>query len=872
MNQKPPKYLLKFFRWFCHPDYAEDIEGDLHEKYDRLIKESSKRKANWQFLCLIISLLRWELIRPINIFHTLIPNIMLRNNLKIAWRGLIKNKSFSAINIGGLALGMMVAILISLWVYDEVSFNTQYENQEKIGWIFQNQTLNGEIETWQNQAMQLEPALRNSHADKFDYIVTCNGIGSYLLSLEDKKITTKGGYFGSDVTELLSLKMIHGTKNALKDLRSVVLAESTAKSLFGASNPMGETLKIDNEVEVKVGGVYKDLPDNSSFENLTFITPFKLLAEIADFENRVGWGNSWFQVYAQIVDGTTMEQVSAAIEDVKYNNIEPDYAQRNKPQLFLHPMKDWYLYNSFENGKNAGGRIEYVWLFGIIGLFVLTLACINFMNLTTARSEKRAKEVGIRKTLGSVRAQIIGQFYSESLLVAFLAFGVALLLVQFCLPTFNQVAGKEMTVLWNKPLFWLASLGFILFTGLLAGSYPSLYLSSFQPVKVLKGTFRAGKFATLPRKVLVVLQFTVSVSLIIGTIFVFKQIQFAKDRPINYNRDNIVRIPIKSKDAIIPHLAAIRTDLLNISGIAEVVATDSRITSMGVTNGGFTWEGKDSNTSNDFTTLRVTYEFGDMVDWELVAGRDFSRDFATDSSAFVINEAAVKYMGVENPIGMVMKRESGGAEHRIVGVVKNMITQSPYEPVRQMLFMLHEKRFHNFINVKLKPKANVKETLAQVGNIYNKYDKVNAFEYSFEDETFARKFRNEERIGKLAAAFAILAIIISCLGLFGLAMYIAEQRTKEIGIRKVLGASVLNLWQLLSKEFVLLVFVACFFAIPFAYYFTNDWLDNYTYRTDVSWWVFAIVGLIALLITLLTVSFQAVRAALINPVKAIQNE
>lgn len=870
MSYQPQKYLLRFFRWFCHPDYAEDIEGDLIEKYERQLTQYTKRKADWYFLVAVVSLLRPELIKPLNIFHTLIPNLMFRNNLKIAWRNITKNKSFSAINIGGLALGMMVAILIGLWGYNEVSFNSQYENRERIAQFMQNQTFNGEIETWRGQAMQLEPALRTSHADKFDYIVTSTGINDYLLSFEDKEITKEGGYFSADVTELLSLEMIHGTRGALKDMTSIVLSESTAEALFGTSDPMGKLLKINKDIEVTVGGVYKDLHPNSSFGDLTFIAPFKLLVEVANFESRVGWGNSWFRAYGQIAEGTTIDQVSEAIKKIKQDNIDSEWAQQNKPEIFLHPMDQWYLYNSFENGKNAGGRIEYVWLFGTIGLFVLILACINFMNLSTARSEKRAREVGIRKTLGSMRTQIIGQFYSESLLVTLLAFGVALFLAQLFLPNFNQMAGKEMTLLWRHPLFWVASLGFILLTGLLAGSYPSLYLSSFQPVKVLKGTFRSGKLVTLPRKVLVVTQFTVSVSLIIGTLFVFKQIQHAKNRPINYDRDNIVRIPIKSKDAIIPHLAALRTDLLNIGGIEEVVATDSPITSSNVTNGGFTWEGKDPNTSNNFTTLRVTYEFGDMVNWKLVEGRDFSRDFATDSSAFVINEAAVKYMGLENPVGTIMR--SGEMEHRIVGVVKNMITQSPYEPVRQMLFMLHEKRFHNFINIKLNPKSNVQEALAQAETVFKKYDSKNDFEYRFEDETFARKFRNEERIGKLASFFALLAIIISCLGLFGLTTYIAEQRKKEIGIRKILGASMINLWQLLSKEFVLLVAVACCLAAPFAYYFTNDWLDNYTYRTDISWWVFILVALIALGITLITVSFQAFRAALKNPVEAIKNE
>ena len=794
---------------------------------------------------------------------------MLKNNLKIVWRNLFKNKSFSFINIGGLALGMLVFLMISLWVYDELSYNQQYENTEHMAQVFQNQTLNGNVETWTNQAMQLEPELRNKYGDNFKYIVTANGIFDYLLSHEDRKITTGGGYFGADIAEMLSLKMLRGTRNALKNPTSVLLSVSAAKALFGASDPMGKAIKINNKLEVAINGIYKDLPKNTSFGALTFIAPFELLVQSRNFKERVGWGNSWFSTYVQIEEKTTMQQVSATIKDVKYNNIDPEFAKKTNPELFLHPMNKWYLYSRFENGINIGGRIEYVWLFGVIGLFVLVLACINFMNLSTARSEKRAKEVGIRKTLGSLRLQIIAQFFSESLLVTFIAFALTLLLTQLLLPAFNQIAGKELSLPLNNPWFWGLSLGFTLFTGLLAGSYPSLYLSAFQPVKVLKGTFRTGRFAALPRKVLVVIQFTVSISLIIGTIFIFQQIQYAKDRPTGYNRDNLIRIPIKNKE-VIPHFQALRTDLLNTGSIEEMAGTDSPLTSTGVTNGGFTWAGKDPNASNDFTSLRVTYEFGDMVDWEITEGRDFSRNFATDTTVFILNEAAVAYMELENPIGTIMER--GGQQHKIVGIVKNLITQSPYDPVRQTLFMLHEKEFLNFINVKLKPESNVRETLSEVETIFKKYDPVNSFEYEFADETYTRKFQSEERVGKLASIFAILAILISCLGLFGLASYVAEQRTKEIGIRKVLGASVFNLWKLLSKEFILLIFISCLIATPIAYYFTSDWLQGFTYRTHISWRIFAIVALFALLITLITVSFQAIKAALMNPVNSIKSE
>jgi ABC-type antimicrobial peptide transport system permease subunit len=867
-NSHPPKWMLQLFHWFCHPDYVEDIEGDLLERYGRYVQKSGKTAANWQFFKEIILLFRPNLLKPIHFFPLLIPNLMFRNNLKIAWRNLFKNKSFSFINIGSLSLGMLVFLLISLWIHNEISYNTQYKNADRIAQIHQNQTFNGKVETWRNQAMQLEPALRKDYGNNFKHIITGSWVYSQLLSYNDKKITKNGAYFGEEITEMLELNMLQGTRAGLQELNSILLAASTAKALFGDTDPMNKTVQINNDLEVAIKGVYEDLSKNSVFGRITFLMPFKLRVKEQNLVERTGWGNSWFSTYVQVEDNISMAQASAAIKDVKYNNIKPENAETRKPELFLHPMKKWYLYGDFKNGVNVGGRIEYIRLFGIIALFVLALACINFMNLSTARSEKRAKEVGIRKTLGSLRSQIMGQFFSESILIAFFAFLLALIFAQLSLSTFNEITNEELSIPYNQPYFWLIGLGFVLLTGFLAGSYPAFYLSSFRPLKVLKGTFKIGQAATLPRKVLVVIQFTVSISLIIGTIFVFQQIQHAKNRPIGYNRDNLIRVPIKSKD-VIKHFDALRSDLLNTGQIIEMAGTDSPVSSTGVTNGGFDWAGRDPNSSNNFTSLRVTYEFGEMVDWNILEGRDFSREFGSDKDAIILNEAAVAYMGLENPVGTVMTR--GEMKHKIVGVVKNLVTQSPYNPIRQTLFMLHDTWIY-YINIKLKPETDVRKTLSQIETIFKKYDPVNDFDYQFENESYARKFRAEERIGKLASFFALFAVFISCLGLFGLASYLAEQRTKEIGIRKVLGASVLNLWQLLSKEFIVLVFISCLFAIPIAYYFTDGWLQGFAYRTGISWWVFALVGLFALLIALITVSFQAIKAALMNPVHSIKSE
>ncbi len=789
---------------------------------------------------------------------------MFKNYLKISWRNLIKNKGYSALNIGGLAVGMAVAILIGLWIYDELSFNKYHKNYDHIAQVMQHQNFNGEIHTDKAIPYPLGTALRNSYGNDFKYVVLSSWTNQHILSFNEKSISQSGNYMEPDAPEMLTLQMIRGSQAGLRDPSSILISYSVSKAIFGDADPIEKVIKLDT-ANVKVTGVYEDIPYSSTFKNISFIAPWSLYASSEEVKNaKENWDNNSFQLFAQISDKRNMNQISAKIRDSKLKGIGAGEANL-KPEIFLQPMSGWHLYPEFKNGVNTGGKIQYVWMFGIIGVFVLLLACINFMNLSTARSEKRAKEVGIRKAVGSLRAQLISQFFSESLLVAFVSFIFSLLLVLLILPFFNEVADKKMTILWSNPLFWLLGIGFSFFTGLIAGSYPALYLSSFQPVKVLKGTFRVGRFAAIPRKVLVVLQFTVSVILIIGTIIVFRQIQFAKDRPTGYSRDGLVIIRPFSSD-FHDHFDAMRNDLLQ-TGLITEVAEGSSITKGSRTGGGFGWKGKDPTITDDFMMFDVSFEYGKTAGWQFNLGRDFSKRFSTDSSGLILNEAAVKYMGLKNPVGETITWDK---QYTVIGVTKDIVMASPYEPVKPTIFYINPEP--GFLNIKINPTASTGEALSRIENICKQYSPATPFEYKFADEEYATKFIDEERIGKLAGSFAILAIFISCLGLFGMASFVAEQHTKEIGVRKVLGASVFNVWRLLSKEFVMLVIISLLIATPAAYYFMHNWLQNYQYRTEISWWVFAAAGVGALLITLLTVSFQAIKAAIANPVKSLRTE
>ncbi|WP_040005312.1 ABC transporter permease [Fibrisoma limi] len=791
---------------------------------------------------------------------------MLRNYLKIALRNLAKHKAYSAINILGLAVGMAIAMLIGLWMYDELSYNKFHRNYDRLARLYVNQTFNGT--TGASRAVSIPSAteIRTKYAADFKYVSLASWNFSHLLVNGDKKLNQEGMFVDPGLPEMLTLDMLKGSyATALKEPSSILLAESVAKALFGDQDPMNKIIRLDAKRDVRVTGVFADLPFNSEFYEVKLYMPWS--AYLADEpwvkNSQEQWGNHSFQSFAQLADKADIEQVSAKIKNVE----KPHSSPGENPEYFLHPMSKWHLYSDFKNGRNVGGNIQFVWLFGIIGVFVLLLACINFMNLSTARSEKRAKEVGIRKAVGSLRQQLIMQFLSESILVVFFALILSLLMVLVSLSAFNELAGKQAAIPYQSPVFWLLILSFTLLTGLVSGSYPALYLSSFNPLSVLKGTFRVGRWASLPRKMLVVIQFTVSITLIIGTVIVFRQIQHAKNRPIGYDRSGLLQVNIST--ALRGKFDPLRQDLLKSGAVYEVSESSSPTTGVWSNQIGFDWEGKDPKSLPLFGTIACTHEFGKTISWKIINGRDFSRDYSTDTSAFILNEAAVKLTGLQNIVGKTIRFNEKPMQ--VVGVVKDMVMESPYEPIKPTIFLVNYN-WASILNVKLKPGTPVKDALKQVEAVLKQYDPDSPFDFKFTDDEYDAKFRAEERIGKLARIFAVLAIFISCLGLFGLASFMAEQRTKEIGVRKVLGASVVSLWTLLSKDFVRLVIISFLISAPIAWFFLDDWLQQYEYRTGITWWVFAFAGIGATIITLLTVSYQAIRAATMDPVKSLRTE
>ena len=793
---------------------------------------------------------------------------MIRNYFKIAWRNILINKSSSMINIGGLSVGMAVTMLIGLWIYTELSFDKHHENYDHIAQVWQHNNYNGNIGSQVSNPAAMAGAIRDDFGSDFKYVLQSSWTNDLALSFGDKVFFKTGNYMEPEVAEMLTLKMLRGNRDGLKEMHSIFLSESVAKVFFGSEDPIGKTVRLNNEIDVNVTGVYEDLPENSSFKALEIILPWDLYLSqnswIKEMDNP--WGSNFTQTYVQLADHAIFDEVSKKIKNVKLDRVQEEGKKYN-PEVFLHPMSKWHLYSNFENGVNKGGRIDNVWLFALIGIFVLLLACINFMNLSTARSEKRAKEVGIRKAIGSSRLQLIMQFFSESILIAMLAFAFSILLVVLISPYFNQMADSKISVLWTNPSFWGIGIGFSILTGVIAGVYPALYLSSFNPVKVLKGTLQMGKYATIPRKILVVSQFAISITLIIGTIVVYQQINHAQNRPLGYEKNGL--ITVSSNEETHKHIAAIRSTLIDDGAIIEMTESQSPMTAVWNTNGGIEWEGKDPNFAVDFPNNSVNYEFGKTIGWEIKEGRDFSRDFGTDSLAFIMNESAVTFMGIEDPLGKIIRWND--EPYTIIGVVKDMLIQSPYKPVRPSLFHLSLEE-ENIFTLKLNPARSAQESISKIEAVFLSHNPAIPFVADFVDEEFAEKFGNEKRIGKLAAFFTFLAIFISCLGLFGLASFVAEQRTKEIGIRKVLGASVVRLWKMLSKDFVLLVFIACMIAVPIAYYTMDNWLQKFDYHTTISWWVFGLACIGALAITLITVSYQAVKAALSNPVKSLRTE
>lgn len=871
----PPKRALAFLRWFCREDYLEEIEGDLTEIFVKQ-SQSSPHQAKWKFTWSVIRYFRPGFIRAFRNVNQSAYGMYI-SYFKIGWRNLLRNQGYSFINIFGLALGMTVAMLIGLWVYDELSYNTYHKNYDQIAQVWvggtdpETQEIVGHIAVQQPAAF----ALKNNYSHYFKRVVLAWWPGDNTLSLGDRKFIRHGQFIEAASLEMFSLDMLQGSYNSLNDMHSIILSRSTAEAIFGKDDPMNKTLKIDNRMEVQVTGVYEDIPRNSKFGDLKFFAPWPLWVTVMPWikQSETNWDNRSFNIYVQLQPGIQMEEANAAVYDFYFKNLPKDLlkqAEKWKGFMQLLPMNTWHLYSELKNGKPTTGRIVFVWLFGSAGGFVLLLACINFINLSTARSEKRAKETGVRKAVGSMKSQLVAQFLSESFLVVVVAFILAAGFTTLSLSWFNELADKDISIPFSNPVFWSIVMIFIFITGFMAGLYPAFYLSSFQPVKVLKGAFRSGRLAALPRKILVVVQYTVSVMLIIGTIVVYQQIQHARNRPAGYDRESMISF-MMTDPAFKGKQEVARQELFNTGMVEEVAFSSSPLTQVWSSAGGFSWQGKDPAKDTDFDLCYVSHTFGEAVKWKLVQGKDFDLEHDYDSSAIIITESAAQYMNLDNPVGELITHEEDKIRYHIVGVVKDVIMGSPYEPVKQTFFIQNRYDYSN-IHIRLKQGTGTAEAVAKVERVFKQIVPTASIDYRFADDAYSYKFSQEERIGKLSGIFAVLAIVISSLGLFGLASFVAEQRTKEMGIRKVLGASVANLWRMLSKDFIILVIISCGIAIPVAYYYMDLWLEKYTYHTGLSWWIFLVTVLGALTLTLLTVSFQAVRAAMMNPVNSLKSE
>lgn len=866
----PPRSAKKLLLWFLSDDLTEEVLGDLNEKFYQTLDKQSRSKATRNYWYQVLHYLRPFAIKTFK--SKLNSSIMVKHNFKVSYRQMLKNKGYSFINIGGLAMGMVVAMLIGLWVNDELAFNKYHDNYDQMVQIMRQESDGTERYTSPFLVTGMGALLKERFPDRLSEVtMIASRSQSRVLSAGENRFTFDGHFIEAPGPDLLGLKLKYGNIEGLKDQNTIMISESAANGLFGDTDPTGKLVKMNADRDLEVVGVYEDLPGNSSFREKDFFAP--LLRLFGGNEDALNvWNNYNIHIYAKAQKNADLDQLGILVNEAITERLGQPAVDRNT-RMIIYPMNEWHKKEFKKDQIVVSQAYKFIWLYGIIGLCVLVLACINFMNLSTARSEKRAREVGIRKTLGSVRKQLIAQFYMESMLYTLLAFTLSLGLLWALLPWFNETSGKQMDAPWGVTEFWLLSGCFILFTALIAGSYPAAYLSSFKPVKALKGSLRVGKGASIPRKVLVVFQFTISVALIIGTITVNNQIQEAKERPIGYSPEGMISLRPASPNYG-KNRKLLRTEMMKTGVVKAVGMSNYPVISNLGWNGGFTWEGMDPAFTSSFNTISISHGYGDAVGLEFIDGRDFSEAFETDKDAILINRSAMEAMKLENPVGTVVRYAPGFVEARnytIIGVVEDMIKGSPFQQTDQSI-MFPDQGFTPWMYIRINPDMSASQALPKIQEVFNTILPEAPFDFKFADDDYMGKFEAEQRIGDLAQFFTLLAILISCLGLFGLASYIAEQRTKEIGIRKVLGASVTSLWSLLSKDFALLVLISCLISIPIAYSVLDGWLETYEVHTKLYWWTFALAAVGALVVTIVTVSFQAIRASVANPVKSLRSE
>ncbi|SHH29839.1 ABC-type antimicrobial peptide transport system, permease component [Chryseolinea serpens] len=785
---------------------------------------------------------------------------MLRNYLVIAWRSLQKSRVYSFINIAGLSIGLACSMFIFLWVADERSWDNFHEKKSELNRVYINWLGDRGVQTQMAVNLPLWEELK--HDRDIVHVAPTDWGREFLLTYGEKRLYRTGYYAGDDFLKMFSFPVVQGSaENQLKDPSTMVITESTAKALFGDEDPIGKMIRVDDRGELTVTGVTKDVPTNSTFQ-FQCLLPFSTYAirEPWTKEAMTQWSNNSFNLYVEFAKGAEAQAIESRSKD-----IIKKHRENSTQEVTFLPMERWRLFGEFENGKSTTGTIVYVRMFTIIALFILVIACINFMNLATARSERRAREVGIRKSIGSKRKDLVVQFLGETFFITILAFILAVGLVESLLPLYNDLVDKKLFIDFTNPLLWLVSVGVIAMTGFISGSYPALYLSSFQPAAVLKGKMQMGKSGTTPRRMMVTLQFFFSIVLIFSTMVIYKQLNHLRNRPTGYDGARLVTIG--SVGDIPKNYNTIKQELL-ASGLAEnVMRSSSPITAIyGFKEVG--WAGKREDQRSSFAIIGTDYDYTKTLGVKMLQGRDYS-DAYNDSSSIILNQTAVEYIGLKNPIGETLTID----DHKftVIGVTENVIMNSPQRQIDPTV-LVFDPNWMSDVTLRLPENKNTQEALAGVEAIFKKYNPSYPFTFRFTEDEFNRKFTNIQRVGRLANLFAGLAILISCLGLFGLAAFTAEQRTKEIGIRKVLGATVSSVVVLLSKEFTRLIILAFVLAAPLAWWAMNQWLQEYDYRISIPWWIVASAGGLAFVLAVATVSFQAVKAAVANPVKSLRNE
>ena len=790
---------------------------------------------------------------------------MFQNILKSAWRQLWKNKGYSAINILGMAVGLAVAMLSALWVQYHSDFDKFHANAEEIYQAYQDYTPTGE-DMFSIPALPYPmAAVLRDETPGVEHVAITDWGQTKSLVRGETQILKDGYHVQPDFLKIFSFPLLEGdSETALANPHQIILTATTAQEIFGEENPMGETVSIDDNFALQVAGVIADPPVQSSLQ-FDFLLPYSLLEEREPWIASAidSWANKSFQIYFRMEEGADGQAVKALHRDI-FKEKENDFSAS---QFNIHPIGKWHLYGQFEQGEAVTGLIRYVRLFGIIGALVLLIAGVNFVNITTARAEKRSKEVGVRKAIGARRGTLIAQFLGEAGVTMVLSFGLALALLTLLLPHFNALVESEINLPFTSPYFWLVSLGIILLVTILAGSYPAFFLTRFEAKSVLQKSFQTGRGANMwSRRLLVSSQFTISIALIAGSLIVHKQVRYAQDRDMGYNQERLLSVPNNAN--LNPKFDAIKTELLASNAVEYVTSSGSPITEVWSNMGNIYWPGRTEDEQVGMAFIATSDDYFEALEIDFVEGRPF-RATGADTLAMIVNEAAVKRMGLEDPLSTQLTWNEGA--YPIIGVVKDVIMETPFEPVRPTVF-IYNPGWKSFFMMRLNEHLPTDKALATIQPIFEKHDPTTPFNYEFVEEAYSQKFTGTNFVGTIALLFAGLAIFLSALGLLGLAFYLAERRAKEISIRKILGASITQLWLLLSKEFLLLIVIGGVLAVPLGAYFTEGWLSNFTYRIDLPWFVFGISLAIALLIALATISAQSIKAALVNPSDRLRDD